>query len=184
MQGAGRESNGPDGEPSADVTDTAAPTDANITRRSATAIQGARMFRRPRRPRFQRSSDVLVEPKERGRLKAAAIAAEFETGRREDSHDDAERSVLVRIGRISLGTFVILAGILMLVLPGPGWLGIAAGLAILSKDVAWADRALHFIREKIPGVPADGKIPRSTWLVIALLTASGIAVGIYIKTGA
>ena len=33
-------------------------------------------------------------------------------------------------------------------------------------------------------VGADGRIPRSTWLVIGLLTASGIAVGIYLKTGA
>ncbi|HBX08834.1 MAG: hypothetical protein GX471_01970 [Candidatus Microthrix parvicella] len=85
---------------------------------------------------------------------------------------------------MTLGFTVMLVGVIMLVIPGPGWLGIAAGLAILSKDVAWADQALHFIREKIPGVPADGRIPRSTWLVIGLLTASGIAVGIYLKTGA
>lgn len=142
------------------------------------------MFKRSGQPRFRRSSDVLVEPKQHGRLRAAAIAAELATGRHEETRDAARRSVLVRLCRMALGFTVMLAGVVMLVIPGPGWLGIAAGLAILSKDVAWADTALHFIREKIPGVPADGRIPRSTWLVIALLTASGVAVGIYLQTGA
>ena len=142
------------------------------------------MFRRPSGSRFRRSSDVLIEPKEHGRLRAAALAAELATGKREETSADAHRSVLLRVSRMTLGFTVMLVGVIMLVIPGPGWLSIAAGLAILSKDVAWADQALHFIREKIPGVPADGRIPRSTWLVIGLLTASGIAVGIYLKTGA
>ncbi len=151
--------------------------------RSTASDPSVAMFRRPKRPRFRRSSDVLMEPKQRGRLKAAAIAAEIATGRREDDEDAANRSVIIRLGRITLGTLVVLTGIIMLPAPGPGALVIAAGLAILSKDVAWADRALHFIREKVPGVPADGSIPRSTWLVMGLLTASGIAVGVFLKTG-
>ncbi|MEZ5381315.1 MAG: PGPGW domain-containing protein [Microthrixaceae bacterium] len=141
-----------------------------------------RMFRRPRRPRFRRSSDVLIEPKERGRLRAAALAAELATGKHEESELEAQRGVLVRLTRMSLGAIVMLAGLVMLVIPGPGWLAIAAGLAILSKDVAWADNALRFIREKIPGVPADGKIPRSTWLVIGFLGAAGLAVGLAYAT--
>ena len=38
----------------------------------------------------------------------------------------------------------------MLVLPGPGILTIAAGLAVLSKDLAWARRATERIKEMRP----------------------------------
>lgn len=188
MRGAEREGYGQDGEAafSAGEDLPQAPTRGRNRRpdRATRANEGVAMFRRPKRPRFRRSSDVLIEPKQRGRLKAAAIAAEFATGRREDSEEEASRNVLIRLGRITLGALVILAGAIMLITPGPGFLAIAAGLAILSKDVAWADRALHYIREKVPGVPADGSIPRSTWLVVGVLSASGILVGIYLKTGA
>lgn len=177
---AGRSGEGSAGSANDDTT----PGSARARRfRPGASNPSVAMFRRPKRPRFRRSSDVLMEPKQRGRLRAAAIAAEYATGHGEDSEEEASRNVLIRLGRISLGTVVILAGIIMLMAPGPGALAIAAGLAILSKDVAWADRALHYIREKVPGVPADGSIPRSTWLVMGLLTASGIAVGIYLKTG-
>ncbi len=174
----------PDGRSAGSADDATTPGSTRARRfRPGASNPSVAMFRRPKRPRFRRSSDALMEPKQRGRLRAAAIAAEYATGRREDSEEAASRNVLIRLGRISLGTLVILAGIIMLMAPGPGALAIAAGLAILSKDVAWADRALHYIREKVPGVPADGSIPRSTWLVMGLLTASGIAVGIYLKTG-
>ena len=42
---------------------------------------------------------------------------------------------------MSLGTLLLVAGVLMLALPGPGWITIAAGLAVLAKDVAWAEGA-------------------------------------------
>lgn len=35
---------------------------------------------------------------------------------------------------------MIAAGTVMLVLPGPGLITIAGGLAVLSKDIAWAGR--------------------------------------------
>ncbi|MBP7930705.1 MAG: hypothetical protein KA110_12175, partial [Acidimicrobiia bacterium] len=72
---------------------------------------------------------------------------------------------------------LLLAGILMLVLPGPGWIAIAGGLAVLSRDVAWAARLLEIVRDKVPGVPADGQIPRSTWISIILVTTSAGILG-------
>lgn len=112
-------------------------------------------------------------------LEEAAIQAELETGRREPTRTAAKRNVFLRLGRMALGFLVLIAGIIMLPLPGPGWLVIAAGLVILSEDVAWADRALRIIRKRVPGVPEDGRIPRSTLLVGALLTAAGIAVSLW-----
>ncbi len=41
-----------------------------------------------------------------------------------------------------VGVTLILAGIVMLVLPGPGWLAIFAGLAVLAAEFTWAAKLL------------------------------------------
>ena len=46
----------------------------------------------------------------------------------------------VRIGRIVAGTVCIIAGGLMLVLPGPGILALLIGLGLLSHEFEWARR--------------------------------------------
>jgi hypothetical protein len=56
-----------------------------------------------------------------------------------------------RMVRIAGGSTLLVAGTAMLVLPGPGILTIAAGLALLEKDVAWARRVTERVREKVPG---------------------------------
>lgn len=48
-----------------------------------------------------------------------------------------------------IGGIVILAGIAMLVLPGPGWLTIFLGLAILGSEFHWARRILTWLRIKV-----------------------------------
>lgn len=48
-----------------------------------------------------------------------------------------------------LGVLVILAGIIMLVTPGPGWLAIFLGLAILGTEYHWARRLLGWLRQKL-----------------------------------
>ncbi|MFK3979806.1 phosphatase PAP2 family protein [Micromonospora sp. NPDC050397] len=50
------------------------------------------------------------------------------------------RRTLRRIGIAVAGGVVILAGLLMLVLPGPGWLTIFAGLSLLGREFPWARR--------------------------------------------
>lgn len=46
------------------------------------------------------------------------------------------------------GFAVVLAGVAMLVLPGPGIVVILAGLAILATEYVWAQRLLRIAREK------------------------------------
>jgi len=46
-----------------------------------------------------------------------------------------------------MGITVILIGIAMLVLPGPGLVVIPVGLAILATEYAWARRWLLYVRE-------------------------------------
>lgn len=103
------------------------------------------------------------------RLIDAAIDAEFETGEREDTVEEAKDHVIVRLGRMTLGFIIVIVGIVALPLPGPGWLIILAGLSILAKDFAWAARVILFIRRRIPGIPEDGQIPRRTWLVMGVI---------------
>jgi tellurite resistance protein TerC len=54
-----------------------------------------------------------------------------------------------RVVRIAGGSTLLVAGTAMLVLPGPGMLTIAAGIALLAKDLAWARR----LRQRIRGDP-------------------------------
>jgi hypothetical protein len=58
---------------------------------------------------------------------------------------------VVRMARIAGGSTLLVAGTAMLVLPGPGLLTIAAGLALLRKDLVWAQRATDRIKELWPG---------------------------------
>jgi hypothetical protein len=48
------------------------------------------------------------------------------------------RSVVVRVGVTVAGPLVVLAGVAMLVLPGPGLVVIALGLALLALEYEWA----------------------------------------------
>ena len=92
-------------------------------------------------------------------LEAAAIDAERSTGAREETVAEAKRHILLRIARVFLGFVVLIAGLLMLPLPGPGMLTIAAGLALLASDVPFARRLLDRVRERIPA-DADGRVSR------------------------
>jgi len=47
-----------------------------------------------------------------------------------------------------VGLTVVLAGIAMLVLPGPGWLTISAGLGLLATEYLWARRLLDKAKEQ------------------------------------
>ncbi len=46
-----------------------------------------------------------------------------------------------------IGSTVLLIGIALLVVPGPGWAVIFLGLAVLGTEFAWARRLLHHTRE-------------------------------------
>ncbi len=89
------------------------------------------------------------------RVVDAAITAELETGRREATVEEARRSVLRRTARIAAGSFLVFAGLVMWVLPGPGLLTIAAGLLVLSRDFPWAARMLE--RGPRPAPPGRGR---------------------------
>ncbi|MBZ5496535.1 MAG: PGPGW domain-containing protein [Acidobacteriia bacterium] len=57
-------------------------------------------------------------------------------------------SLTKRIAKIVIGFALLLAGLVMLVTPGPGWVTIAVGLALLSTEFRWARHLLDRIKEK------------------------------------
>ena len=65
---------------------------------------------------------------------------------------------LRRIGAVVAGVILILAGIPMLVLPGPGVLSILLGLSLMAGQFPWARRLLAglsvWLREKVALLPA------------------------------
>lgn len=78
-----------------------------------------------------------------------------------------------RVALEVLGWALVLAGIAALVLPGPGLLGIFAGLAILSQQYEWAERRVEPVKEKALKGASDSV---QTWprILVATLCALGI----------
>lgn len=107
-------------------------------------------------------------------LREAALHAEYESGRRESTEQGATAHIAVRIIRMSIGSLLTLAGVAMLPLPGPGLPLVAIGLAILARDVAWADRLLGHVRDRIP-TDEDGGISRAAILTMVVGGVAGLA---------
>lgn len=116
------------------------------------------------------------------KLENSAIHAELETGKKEETTEKAKAHITIRLIRMTLGMSVVILGIILMPLPGPGGLIVAAGLAILAKDVAWADRLLKWMRKKNPGIPEDGKIPMSTIITTLMLLTAGALTFYWLKT--
>jgi uncharacterized protein (TIGR02611 family) len=53
-----------------------------------------------------------------------------------------QRHVLIRIGFSAAGIVIVVAGLVMLVTPGPAFVLIPIGLAMLSLEFIWAERLL------------------------------------------
>tara|TARA_B110000196_G_scaffold257270_1_gene227650 strand:- start:95 stop:466 length:372 start_codon:yes stop_codon:yes gene_type:complete len=111
---------------------------------------------------------------EKNRFEEAAIEAEFETGYREETREEARRGVITRLLRMTSGTFITILGVILMPLPGPGLLIVAIGLGILSRDVAWADRLLQIVRRRLP-TDSKGRLPRSSIATMVALVLAGIA---------
>jgi hypothetical protein len=115
----------------------------------------------------------------RERLADAALRAEMMTGDHELTEAEARESMHRRLARGGVGMALVVVGIVLLPLPGPGWLIVIAGLTQL--PFAWAERTVLIIRRRIPGVPESGAVPTHTWIIMGVhvltSTAAGMAFG-------
>ncbi|WP_446429382.1 TIGR02611 family protein [Leucobacter sp. 1207-22] len=57
-----------------------------------------------------------------------------------------------------VGGVLILAGLIMLITPGPGWLTIFMGLAVLGSEFKWSRTLLLWLRQKLTRIWERGKI--------------------------
>jgi uncharacterized protein (TIGR02611 family) len=78
----------------------------------------------------------------------------------------------LKLGIGLLGGVVVAIGIVLIPLPGPGWLIVIAGLAIWAVEFVWARHLLRFTRDKLRGWTAW--VGRQSWAVRILIGAAGL----------
>ncbi len=81
----------------------------------------------------------------------AARTPLIERLRRQKEHHK-ERGKLVRIAVAAAGFALVLVGVALIPLPGPGWLIVAIGFAILALEFDRAERVVEWILERIERV--------------------------------
>ena len=72
----------------------------------------------------------------------------------------------------TLGWLLLVVGIAALVLPGPGLLGVFAGLALLSQQYDWAERRTEPVKRRALQAAAEGV---ETWVRITASLAGAVA---------
>lgn len=108
----------------------------------------------------------------------AARAAELADGG-EETPEQVRAHIAIRLARMSLASVLLIAGVAMLILPGPGWLVLAAGFALLARDVAWAERWVVAVRRRVPGARDDGSLPAGVWITIIVVALAGLSLSLW-----
>jgi uncharacterized protein (TIGR02611 family) len=72
-----------------------------------------------------------------------------------------------------LGTLIIVGGLALVPLPGPGWLIVFLGLGILASEFGWARRVLDYAKKKV-GAWTDW-VQEQNWFVRILLGLACLA---------
>jgi uncharacterized protein (TIGR02611 family) len=102
------------------------------------------------------------------------------------AHRGRGRALLVRIGVTLVGPLLVLAGIAMTVLPGPGLVVVALGLALLALEYEWARRTLGLLGRLLSNarkaaLPREGSRRRR---VLGVLSAAGFVAATTVLTTA
>jgi uncharacterized protein (TIGR02611 family) len=101
--------------------------------------------------------------------------------RRRWAGDSRLRQMVWRAAATGIGAGIIAVGVMLLVLPGPGWALIFLGMAVLATEYAWAHRLLRFTKDKAQGAASSAMAPQNRrrtlvlLLIAALLVASAVA---------
>jgi uncharacterized protein (TIGR02611 family) len=74
-----------------------------------------------------------------------------------------------------IGGIVLLVGIIAIPYPGPGWLIVFAGLAILATEFTWAERLLEVARGKYDAWIVWLK-QQPLWIRLSVLIITGIVI--------
>jgi uncharacterized protein (TIGR02611 family) len=86
-----------------------------------------------------------------------------------------------RIGITLIGLATIVVGVLLLPLPGPGWLIIFAGLGLLATEYAWASRLLgrarRLVAERTRWWAGQGDLVRVAIALLGLVILAAALLG-------
>lgn len=95
-------------------------------------------------------------------------------------HRNRALSATTKLVVTLVGSLVLSAGLVMMVTPGPGLLGIVAGLAILATEWDWADRWLTSARRRLHAarVAAEAMDPRVRRRRVLLATGVAVPVSV------
>lgn len=95
------------------------------------------------------------------------------------------RQILWRVFITVVGGAIVLGGIALLPLPGPGWAVIFLGLAVLASEYVWARRLLRYTKDRAAGAAnsvlkkENRGLALSLGLVAALLVAAVVSWYLY-----
>ena len=88
---------------------------------------------------------------------------------------------LWRFGVAVVGGIVVVIGMILVPYPGPGWLIIFAGLAILATEFHWARRLLGFLRHRYDAwVRWLGRRHWTIRILVLLFTAAVVVVTVWL----
>ena len=83
-----------------------------------------------------------------------------------------------RVMVFALGWTLIAAGMVMWVIPGPGWATIILGLVVLTSEFSWANRALSPVRQAAQRATDAAMDPRRRKRNLTLAAIAGVLMGI------
>ena len=84
-----------------------------------------------------------------------------------------------RIGIAIVGLAVVITGIVLLIVPGPGWLVIFLGFAIWATEFPWANAVAKFVRRQITRCASWIK-RQPHWLLVAAGSLCLVAVAVVV----
>ncbi|MEU8531456.1 MULTISPECIES: TIGR02611 family protein [Streptomyces] len=89
-----------------------------------------------------------------------------------------------QVGVFVVGLAVVVAGVIMLPLPGPGWLVIFGGMAIWATEFVWAQLVLRWTKRKVTEAAQkalDPKVRRRNIVLTTIgLVIIAVLLGIYL----
>ncbi|MFJ3211561.1 TIGR02611 family protein [Streptomyces flaveolus] len=109
-----------------------------------------------------------------------------ELGSRAPEFIKARRALHVswQVGVFVVGLAVVVAGIIMLPLPGPGWVVIFGGMAIWATEFVWAQLVLRWTKRKVTEAAQralDPKVRRRNIILTSIgVVIIGVLAGIYL----
>jgi uncharacterized protein (TIGR02611 family) len=107
----------------------------------------------------------------------------FIDGVKERRERHRERSKVVRAAVVLAGFVVVLVGLAMIPLPGPGLLVIAAGLAVLALEFVWAERVLERTIDQMSDatdrVKRAGRAQQVILGLLSVLAAAAVVTAMY-----